>query len=140
MFVSMLILEARRSYYLFAKSWSKAGFVNFIRYPFSSLQFRYQLRQRQTSFYTSFRMTNCLMLLPLNKMVIAGIQSKSVSLRYLNNSSRPFRSWSSNCCFNWLSRSLPKSSCGLSIVPLSGSVILWPMVSLPSLAVLPWVV
>ena len=60
MLVSMLALETRSSCYLFTKSWSKAGFstgrlkaVNFIRHPASSIQLRYQLRQRQTSFYTS---------------------------------------------------------------------------------------
>ena len=64
MLVSMLTLETRsspqdafRQCYLFTKSWSKSGFsagrltaVNFIWYPASSIQFRYQLRQRQTSF------------------------------------------------------------------------------------------
>ena len=67
MLVSMLALETRSSCYLFTKSWSKAGFstrrltaVNFIRYPASSLQLRYQLLQRQTSFYTfSFLQSIC---------------------------------------------------------------------------------
>ncbi len=57
MLVSMLAPETRSSCYLITKSWFKAEFSagrltteNFIRYPASSIQLRYQLRQRQTSF------------------------------------------------------------------------------------------
>ena len=81
MLVSMLALEARSSCYLFTRSWSKAEFstgrlttVNFIRYPVSSIQLRYQLRQRQTGFCTcSFLALNLIPSLTIFDFRVVGI-------------------------------------------------------------------
>jgi hypothetical protein len=67
------------------------------------------------------------------------LSSIRVGVLYSNSFSRPFCNCSSNRFLNWSSSSLPRSSLGLSILPVSGSDILSSVFS-PTLTVLPPIV